>query len=340
MLGKEDWSAASPVSNGPFYILEQQADRMILAKNELYWDASRVSFQRIVVRFASDAAEAASLWDSGTARWIAGDIDLDALRDKSGITVNAMFATQYYYIRSSRSPWNDPRISRALAVSLPWDKIRDGHYLPAETLIFPIPGYPKIDGLKTQDLEEARRLLGEAGYPKGIGLPKLVIKITPSEEAARISAIMAETWMAELGIPVSLETVPFDDYYQSLKKDDYVVGSSTWIGDFADPYTFLQMWQRDSNLNDARLGDDRYEELIGKSMAQEGEDRWKTLSEAEKVLLDRGAVLPISYSPALNIIDVNEIDGWYPNPLDIHPFKYLVFAAFRPLPGVALAPRP
>ena len=69
---------------------------------------------------------------------------------------------------------------------------------------------------------------------------------------------------------------------------------------------------------------------------EEGSTRYKTLAEAEKLLLDWGVVMPISYTPALNIIDTDEIDGWYQNPLDIHPFKYLNYAAYRPLPGVAL----
>jgi peptide/nickel transport system substrate-binding protein/oligopeptide transport system substrate-binding protein len=47
-------------------------------------------------------------------------------------------------------------------------------------------------------------------------------------------------------------------------------------------------------------------------------------------------VLPISFSPALNVVDTGEIDGWHPNILDIHPFKYLSFKAYKPLPGVAL----
>jgi peptide/nickel transport system substrate-binding protein/oligopeptide transport system substrate-binding protein len=95
------------------------------------------------------------------------------------------------------------------------------------------------------------------------------------------------------------------------------------------------MWRRDSNLNDARYNDPDYEALIDRSMEEQGETRWKTLSEAEALLLDRGTVLPISYSFALNIVDKTELGGWYSNVLDIHPFKYLYFKSFRPLPGVA-----
>jgi peptide/nickel transport system substrate-binding protein/oligopeptide transport system substrate-binding protein len=97
------------------------------------------------------------------------------------------------------------------------------------------------------------------------------------------------------------------------------------------------MWRRDSNLNDACLDDNEYESLIEKSMTEDGNVRMATLAEAEKLLLDRGVVLPIYYNPALNIIDTAELEGWYPNALDIHPFKYLQFMAYRPLPNVVMA---
>lgn len=338
MLELQDWSETVPVSNGPFYISDRSDNRITLTRNELYWDVKQILLERIVLRSAKDEDEAAALWDSGEARWISTSVNLEKIKDRSGIVVNPMFATHYYFIRSSQAPWNDYRIRRALSISLPWAELRDGHYIPADTLIYPISGYPSPEGLIEQKLEEARELLAEAGYPKGVGLPELLILITPSQDATRISSLMAQTWKEELGINSRAEIIPYDDYFSSLKRDDYVVGSTTWIGDFADPYTFLQMWRKDSNLNDAKYIDDDYEELIELSMTQDGQERLKTLSQAEQMLLDRGLVLPISHSPALNIIDTEEIDGWYPNALDIHPFKYLFYKSFKALPGIAMGP--
>jgi peptide/nickel transport system substrate-binding protein/oligopeptide transport system substrate-binding protein len=145
---------------------------------------------------------------------------------------------------------------------------------------------------------------------------------------------MAGAWYEILGISVKIDVVPYGLYQQSLQRDDYDVGSTTWIGDFADPYTFLQMWQKDSNLNEARHNDSDFEALIERSMTEEGTVRWKTLAEAEELLLARGNVLPITYNPAVNIINTNKIDGWYANVLDIHPFKYMSIKARRILPGV------
>jgi peptide/nickel transport system substrate-binding protein/oligopeptide transport system substrate-binding protein len=343
MLEKEDWSAAPPLSNGPFYILEQDVsddglDKLVLTKNSHYWDSRRLNLNRITILYAEDDDEAAALWNSGQARWIAGNVNLETLTDRSGITVNPMFATYYYFIRSSEKPWTDHRVRRALVLALPWETLREGYYLPATTLIYPIQGYPQVEGLTLTDADESLRLLEEAGFPHGEGLPELVLRISPSPDAARIAELMALAWKEKLGANVRIEVVPHRQYLNSLKEDGYTVGSSSWIGDFADPYTFLQIWRRDSNLNDARLDDADYEALIEKSMIQEGAERLATLAEAEKLLLDRGTIIPISYSPAVNIVDTGELDGWYPNALDIHPLKYLAFKGFRPLPGVALLP--
>ena len=337
MLRVYNWRTRLPLSNGPFYIEEIKDEQIVLLKNPEYWDAREVELNKITIKNVEDGDEASAMWNSGEARWLHGAMNIDSLTDRSGIEVNAMFATHYYYIRSARKPWNDFRLRRALSLVLPWEQIREGYTLPAKTLIYPISDYPKIDGLDSSDIEEAQRLLAEAGYSGGAGLPELVIRITPSPDAERVAGLMAGAWYEKLNVRVKIDVVPYRQYFMTLKQDDYDVGSTTWIGDFADPYTFLQMWCRDSNLNDARHNDSDFETLIDRSMTEEGTKRWETLAEAEKLLLFRGNVLPITYSPALNIIDLAEIDGWYPNVLDIHPFKYMALKQRRPLPGVVMA---
>jgi peptide/nickel transport system substrate-binding protein/oligopeptide transport system substrate-binding protein len=336
MINNNDWSKKPPVSNGPFRVDSVKKGSIVMTRNENYWDTRRVALKKITIKYTDTAEDASYLWNSGEARWIAGGVSIDALTDRSGIQVNVMFATHYYYIRSGEKPWNDYRLRRAMMLVLPWDEIRDGHYLPAKTLIFPIKGYPEVEGVTETDYEEAEKLMKEAGFAGGAGVPELVIRLTPSPEAANIGSLMASAWKEKLGLKVRVEVIPYENYFQSMKESGYIIGSSTWIGDFADPYTFLQMWRRDSNLNDAHYSDDDYEALIEKSMLEDGDKRLATLADAEKLLLERGSVLPISFTPALNIVDTNELDGWYPNALDIHPFKYLSFKSFRPLPGVVM----
>jgi len=344
MLEKTEWSPSKtqrnwtpPVSNGPFRIISMDAQSIVLEKNNQYWDREKVALNKIFIKFTETADEAAYLWNSGEARWISGDVNIESLTDRSGIQINVMFATHYYFVRCEEKPYNDARIRRAMALVLPWEELRSNYYLPAETLIFPITGYPRVQGITETNYEEAKKLMSEAGYQNGSGIPELVIRLTPSRDASRVGVLMAGAWKEQLGINVRVEVIPFDKYFQSMKESGYHVGSSTWIGDFADPYAFLQMWRRDSNLNDSRLEDSDYEALIERSMVEEGGTRLATLSLAEKLLLDRGVVLPMFYSPAVNIVNTGELDGWFPNALDIHPFKYLAFKTYRPLPGVVMA---
>ena len=332
--GTANWTP--PVSNGPFRINTMDNKSLVLLKNDQYWDRRSVSLNKIIIKFTETAEEASVLWNTGEARWIAGEVDISALTDRSGIQVNVMFATHYYFVRSDLRPWSDARVRRAMSLVLPWNEIRSEHSLPADTLIFPISGYPRVEGISETNYAEAKKLMAEAGFSGGAGLPELVIRLTPSNEAARIGGLMAVAWKENLGFNVRVEVIPFERYFMSMKENGFTIGSSTWIGDFADPYTFLEMWRRDSNLNDARYNDADYEALIEKSMMEEGNTRLTTLANAEKLLLDRGVVLPISYSPALNIVDSAELDGWYPNALDIHPFKYISFRTFTPLPGVVM----
>jgi peptide/nickel transport system substrate-binding protein/oligopeptide transport system substrate-binding protein len=339
MTGVQDWSKSPPVSNGPYRISEMNNETMTLALNENYWDADEVDIKKIILLNPKDSDDATAMWNSGQARWIADDMNLETLTDRSGIVVNALFATHYYFNRSAKKPLDNQDVRRALALALPWDEIRKDYFLPATTLIYPIPGYPEIQGIADSDIAEAKRLLAEAGYPDGKGIPEIVVRLPQGIESIRVGNLMVAAWK-ELGLNIKIDTVGSGRYFETLHRNDYDVGATTWIGDFADPYTFLQMFQKDSNLNDAHYNDPEYERLMDKSMHEEGAERWATLAEAEKRLLDYGTVLPVSYTPAVNIIDTNEIEGWYPNVLDIHPYKYFSYRAFRPLPGVALTNPP
>jgi len=338
MTDVKDWSHSSLVSNGPFNIAEMNADRIVLVRNEHYWGFSSVALRNITIKFADDD-EAAELWNSGEALWIAGGVNLGALTDRSGISVHPLFGTHFYFIRSDEEPLNDYRVRRALALALPWDEIRSMHFMPARTLVNPLPGYPLIAGIGETDVAEAKRLLVQAGFPGGVGIPELVFRMVPSFEAIRIAGLMAEAWEEHLGISSAIEVARFEDYFAALELDGYHIGSSTWIGDFPDPYSFLKNWRRYSNLNSAHHSDDDFETLMDRSMFEDGTTRWATLAEAEQLLLDRGNVLPISFTPAINVIDTNELEGWFPNALGIHPFRYLAFKEFRPLPNLALVNR-
>jgi peptide/nickel transport system substrate-binding protein/oligopeptide transport system substrate-binding protein len=289
--------------------------------------------------FTEDEEEITRRFNNYEIHWAASAASLDKILYRDTIIINPLFATSYFYFANTAPPWNNENIRRALALLIPWEKIRstDFQFLPAKTLVPPIPRYPAPETITETAKEEALRLLAEGGFPGGAGLPPLTIKIPEGPEPLRLATLMATAWK-EHGMNAEIKTYSFPQYLETLKTGEFTLGTMTWIADFADPLAFLQMWTSGNNLNDGKYADSAYDELIRKSMGQSGEERYKTLSEAESVLLRTAQVLPIGHNPAINLIDLQFIDGWYQNPLDIHPFKYMRFAPYKPLKGVVKAP--
>jgi ABC-type oligopeptide transport system substrate-binding subunit len=146
---------------------------------------------------------------------------------------------------------------------------------------------------------------------------------------------MGDSWKELLSLEYEVAVVPSARFFEKVKSQEYDISLTSWIGDFADPLAFLQMWVSDSNLNDARWKEAEFDRLIAESNAQDGAKRAATLARAEELLLGGAAVLPIYHSLAINLVNPEVVDGWHDNVLDIHPFKSMGFGSWRPMPGVA-----
>jgi peptide/nickel transport system substrate-binding protein/oligopeptide transport system substrate-binding protein len=334
---REGWDRdATLIGNGPYYIHERNPGQLVLKKNQLYWDASRVELETLRIRFMDDPAAISRGFNNGEIHW-SNNWDTELLLDRTKIVFNPLFATSYFFFVCAEEPWTDERVRRAMVLLTPWEQIRneDEVLLPTSNLIPSIPGYPEVEGIEASNRQEALELLAEAGYPGGDGLPEIVFKLPGDSESRRIAELIATAWKEELGLEVIIQSFPFEVYLEEVKKADFTIGSATWIGDYADPLTFLQMWTTDSNLNDARFSDDDFDSLIQRSFGEQRQERYETLGESEGILLQNAVVLPISHTPAFNLIDLDRVEGWFPNVLNIHPLKYLRFRSLRVPPGVA-----
>ncbi len=344
MLSCRDWKSALPFpTSGPYTFQSIAEGKLELKANPAYWDAKSVAIPRLDFLFIDDELEATRMFDDGEAHWLAGPMDLDALLSGEAIIDNPLFATNYWFFSSSTKPWNDARLRRALALLLPWDKVRSRDYypIPATTLVLPMSGYEGVKGIEKQDRTEALRLLSEAGYPEGAGLPPITILTPSGKDTQRVTTLMKTAWESLPGMKVSIRSISPADYYtvsrKGIRTGEFTLAQSTWIGDFADPLAFLQLWVSDSNLNDSGFEDAEFDALIASSSGAEGSDRFDIMKKAETRLLAGAALLPMYHGLSINVIDVDYIGGWYTNPLDIHPYKYLSFMEKRIRSNVALS---
>ena len=327
-------AAFTPIASGPFKIESFTDDKIRLIKNSAYWDTEAVRLPAISIVLDEDADKMTNAFNQGTVHWLCGSVNLNKVAAAYTIHITPMFATEYFYFKTNAAPCNNQTIREALLAALPYAELRKDYLIPAKTLVFPLTGYPAVPGIDKQDVAKAEKLLKNAPQSETTKPVKILLPNTAfyTEQAA----LLKSTW-EKIGIVTEITIVPFEEYYSRLKTDDYHLAVISWIGDFADPLAFLELFRLDSSLNDSGWHNAEYENFIKKASAEQNrKKRFEYLAKAEQLLLDSSVLIPLSHVPAINVIDLSDIKGWYVNAVNIHPFKYIRFEQPAPLPGVAL----
>lgn len=314
------------VFSGPFRTESYENNVLILKKNDSYWDAANTHLTQITIVQSDNAAENAFSFNTGNADWITGNADVQKLLNKNVIQLNAEFATEYLFFKCRKdSIWNNAAFRTALLEAVPWDKLREKSFVKATTLVYPLSGYPQVEGYSYTDTDEAAALMKEArknaGIPEDRKIP-LIFAITDTDFMKERAQLFIDAW-TPLGIDVQIQKTPVERYLSSIPSWNADLFSYTWIGDFADPLAFLELFQGKSTLNVTGWADSDYDKLLDDAALYTDENRPKLLGRAEQLLLDSGMVIPISHPVSLNIINPEAVGGWTANAFDMHPLKYL-----------------
>lgn len=322
------------VYSGPFIIEDIGEKQITLTQNPYYWDKANVN--PLVINFiqSNDAEENAFYYNTGMADWITTSVSTDKVINKTAFQLNAEFATTYMFFKVQTEDnkdyleadvWDYPEFRQALLEAVPWDLLRKKAYFPATTLVYPLGDYPTVEGFSFTDEIEAVKLM-EAAKEK-YNIPKDQ-KLTVTMEIIENSISMDElgclylAWQ-KIGVELQVRTLPSYLYFGNVPKSTADILLYTWIGDFADPLAFLELFRGDSTLNDSGYRNELFDQLLDKAAAASDKESNDYLAQAENLLLDSYMIIPIDHPVSFNLIDLNEIGGWYGNAFDIHPLKYL-----------------
>jgi oligopeptide transport system substrate-binding protein len=323
--------AENMVCNGPFVLKNWENGRYVsVKKNPYYWDKDSVALDEIRFHPVADTATEERMY-------AAGELDItyrthvskiERYKNTGELRLSPHLGCMWIIANCRRVPFNDVRVRRALALAInrkEIGKVRGfGEGLESYGIVPPgMSHYRQRDRLFQENVQEARRLLAEAGYPDGKGFPKTEVLYWLSDENRQIFEALQAMWKENLGLHFDLVGQEWKVYLSLLREGDFTIARYRWYGDYNDPTAMLNIFMRDDPCNYTHWYSDDYDTpLIRAQNTRDDEERIKLLQEAERVFIREMPGAPVYWEASSHLVS-HKVKGWYPNVMDHHPWKYV-----------------
>lgn len=298
-----DWiSIDHIVSNGPFTLKDYKAGEFyLLEKNERYhlpFEGNLGSVELQIVA-ESDLVTGIELYANGEIDSVYSlYIEPVKLMTKFGADVINIAEEAIYglHFDVANAPFNDVRVRKAFSLVIDVvnfvGRLEGASRLPANGGMVPpgVPGHIADSGIKP-DIELARQLLIEAGFPEGKDFPAQ--SLTVSDGRVSEGQLLCEYWKEFLNIELKLTSVPFPEFLEGTRKHAYDVWISGWVSSYPDPDPFLygSAWLEQSGWNS-----EEYIELVQKARVTiDQKERLALYRKAEEVIREEVPVKPLFY---------------------------------------------
>ncbi|MBW3593703.1 MAG: ABC transporter substrate-binding protein, partial [Actinobacteria bacterium] len=308
----DDWrKPENLVSNGPFALTEYGEERAVLTANP-HWVGSRGNVQEIVVSFATKGElEALERWREGRYDVLQVTTPVEESEDDAVADVIPSLGLEYVGFAADRPPFSNELVRKAFSHSLDRERFVGQRRTLARAASIggaippAMPGHSHRVG-PPFDLELARKLLADGGYPDGQGLPELTLVVPPWLDPTDL----VEQWAA-LGARVVPREATIPVGFRDL--DGAHLWFSGWTADYPDPDGFFRglfrlAWpfHRDEDLD----------ELLDRArfLTEPGE-RMRLYHEIDRLwVAERAAILPLAY-PRVMLLRRPWVTGLSANPL-------------------------
>ncbi len=292
-------------ASGPYVPQESEPGELELRANESYWAGpppvgsigvvTDIGGRSEVDVFEDEAVDWTRItpWD---AAWIRYDPTLGPqLRQAQEMRA------EYLGFDTSRPPFDDPAVRRAVAMAVDWRRLAtldDPDALAATSIVPPgVAARGEAVGLPAHDPDAARAELAAAGYPDGAGFPPVSLAtygIGPAEA-------IAHEMERELGIEVQVEERSFDDHSALLDSDTPALWTMAWSADYPHAHDFLGLLLRSgSSANEGRWSNAAYDALIDAAAAtSDVAEQARLYDEATAIVREEVPARPARLRPVL-----------------------------------------
>ncbi|MFN3874282.1 MAG: ABC transporter substrate-binding protein [Flavobacteriales bacterium] len=319
-----------PLGTGPFRVRSfERGKAMVLERWAHYWgrddDGSQLPYlDAIRYTFEPDKEKELDAFLKG-ALTVVYELPVsrtDVLEADHGFQVQSTpaLSIQFYGFNLRKPPFNDPRVRRAFAMAIDRRSLVDSvlaglGIVPEHGVVAPgIGGYPyeRVPGLD-YDPAGARKLLAEAGYAGGKGLPTIFLQVNSNgfgyvKVAERAQAMLER----ELGVLVTATVLPAEQHFNRVASGEPLLWREGWIADHPDPENFLSLFYgrnapadtaAPSYLNSTRHHDARFDSLFALAAhTQDPEERMRLFAMAEARLMEELPVIPLYHERSIRLL--------------------------------------
>lgn len=323
--GAEVWtkSADTYVCNGPFMMAEiRPQEGYSLVKNPNYVFADTVALDGVEMIFIEQAEAALSAYNAGDVDAMSsGSIETQAMTQYDGseeLHSYDLIGTSYYDFNCEKE-YMTKEVRKALSMAISRDTINQVAVpsKPKSAYAFVPFGIPYAEeaedfrtkignNLITEDVEAAKQLLADAGYPNGEGLPTLQLIITNTKENKDKAQILQALWKENLGVSVDIVTFESKVYWDEHAAGNFDIAFDGWTGDYPDPNTNLSIFNKSRMEKECRWRSEealRYNDLLEEAATlADNNARMELFVEMEQILMDEMPVMPLYFRNTMALV--------------------------------------
>lgn len=320
------------VGNGPFVPVEWVPNKaFVMAKNPLYWNQERIKLTEVHIVPVEGTLAMERMYRAGQLHMVEKlpPAKIAAYKNDPALHSFPLYGTYFYRFNTTVKPLDDVRVRQALSYSINREQItktitRGGE--PVMRSLVPITPTYEPSYQFPENVGLAKKLLAEAGFPDGKGFPKLVLTYNTQEEHQKIAVAIQQMWKKNLGIDIQLQNQEWKVFLSNQHHMNYQISRASWVGDYVDPNTFLEIFITTSGNNETGWASAEYDALIrAASLEKDADERIKIMQAAEKIIMTELPIMPI-YGYSWNRLVSPSVQNWNDNVQDYFSFTdvYLI----------------
>lgn len=323
------------VTSGPFHLKEWTShQRLVVERSPTYWDRANVKLNSIVF-YPTDSVDAEERAFRAGQLHITYSLSLSKIAGyreslPDSLRIDPYLCTYFFRANTRKPPLDNPLVRRALALAIDRtlivEKVLRGGQRPAPSLVPPeTPDYP-VPALPARDVDTAKKLLADAGFPGGQGFPTLEITYDNSEIHRLVVEAIQEMWRRDLGIQVAIVNQEKKVAFANRRTGNYQLLYGDWVGDYLDATTFLDLWRSDAGNNHTGWVNHDYDAFMDRAATTpDVAARGQLLQKAELLMLEQSPCIPVYFNTHVYLC-APSVKGWLPNPMDHMDYRHVSLA--------------